>query len=922
MSRSPWILAFALGLSALGCQGGSPTAPIPAGLPDGHAAVGAAVGTGDAQLQALGLYEVTIDPTTLASTVTLLPNRHGAENDDVYLLPIDNFLKPQSFQVLSISKEPVGNTIDLHWRFTHPFRASGTIPRADLGFSGIACFLLDVSSTDSHTFFDDGTPIILNDNLITNADGYYEPKGLIDLTGYTANTFPFQTLVNDAGNGNRIDAATHAAVSNSGFSTGNFGPDSWQTGSSSTWTGYDILHQGQAADRTISIQAGHLALAGPQRFVVAILDKYVDPRSGTPGIFHRLPSSPADVVNGFAYREPHGCWDVSKITFRGDTNGFIQGKLSSSTISFHVRDWDARAIVTEKADLADDPNPVTVLATEVGTPTLDVCIPTVLGDPSTVVTMGNTPIDEDSLYGGDVDVDSGRAGDGLFYSKELTTTGAQLDFRAVRNGLLRVTDVQAANPAYQTPLDANLVPLTANLPENVTYQVFPVLVLQPSTGTGWANPLPGPDSQTGRAVTYDSAGNVIVVGSFDDTINLGGILHTAVGVTDAFAASFDNDGNFNWGRTWGSTLDDLALGVATDDSDNVYIVGDYSGTTIFDPIAPPADCAGGTDIYVLKVDNTGSYVTYSHWGSTGDDVLYDIDINPTGGIRASGAITGTVDFGSELLTATGPYDAVLLALNPLTGVAWGTALTSTAGSAAKSVTTFDNGDAAICGAFNGSIDFGSGPEASIGMSDLFVARYRHTGPTTTVLWHHTAGTAGGDIGIAVASETYRYCAMAAWIRGPVDFGAGPVNAVDGGFSSVLVDFDETGNQRWADLYGGGVVAAMALERNDVFGDMYVALRVLSQVEGPDFFLRREGAASSDIVIAHVPTYGGSYWARIIGGDMDDFPNGLAINGSESVAYTGEYSATTDFAPGPQTTLLTPEDINDGFVSQLPGDGEW
>ncbi|HYE77682.1 MAG TPA: hypothetical protein VEI97_06830, partial [bacterium] len=509
------ILLSALAASLLGltaCGGGStgdPTAPPPADLPQSPAAneplpvpptvsgrpqLGGVAANGDLLASALAVYTIEIDPGTLSATARLKETRQGAANDDLYLLSIGTFLKPDSFTITRVSSD--GTTLDVGYEVKHPFPApsdptgtpNGSTNRADLGIAGMVLFTVDVPGATGNTYFDEGSSqVIANTQLVTNPDAYYRPAGLLT-TGSVANTFPYKLLVDETADP-RTSGASGAPLSNGGDVTGNFGTDGWtraEFGSTNDgWTGYGFLHQGQVAGNTISLDRATLVAAGSMRLDAAIIAKYQDPRGGANGPerkANRLPPATPD-HRLFAYRGNHAALDVERIAFAGESGGFVTNQISASTLRFQVADWDARASETTAADLSEEADATLVAPGESGLPGLAVSIPGVLGDAAAISTWdpATDVADDDSAVGGDAAQDSGRPGDPLFYTRAVTklVTSGQSDGTYV--GMVRATDPEQAAP-LALPLDGTtLTPLTSDLPDAATYQAFTVEQITPNS---------------------------------------------------------------------------------------------------------------------------------------------------------------------------------------------------------------------------------------------------------------------------------------------------------------------------------------------------------------------------------------------------------------------------------------------------------
>src|SRR6185295_3708162 len=80
------------------------------------------------------------------------------------------------------------------------------------------------------------------------------------------------------------------------------------------------------------------------------------------------------------------------------------------------------------------------------------------------------------------------------------------------------------------------------------------------------------------AVASDPAGNLIVVGHFDGTIDLGGGVLTSAGGFDVFVAKLDPAGNHLCSKRWGDGLAQFAGAVAVNASGDVFAGGHFQGT--------------------------------------------------------------------------------------------------------------------------------------------------------------------------------------------------------------------------------------------------------------------------------------------------------------------------------------------------------
>ncbi len=106
-------------------------------------------------------------------------------------------------------------------------------------------------------------------------------------------------------------------------------------------------------------------------------------------------------------------------------------------------------------------------------------------------------------------------------------------------------------------------------------------------------------------------------------------------------------------------------GLAADAAGNIYATGAFYGTVDFDPGAGISSktTAGGSDIFVMKLDVAGNFGWAETFGSTGNDSGSDVAVDPFGTIHLAGSYRGTVNFDPNdvyFLTNPGTYSNMFL----------------------------------------------------------------------------------------------------------------------------------------------------------------------------------------------------------------------------------------------------------------------
>ncbi len=133
----------------------------------------------------------------------------------------------------------------------------------------------------------------------------------------------------------------------------------------------------------------------------------------------------------------------------------------------------------------------------------------------------------------------------------------------------------------------------------------------------------------------------------------GGVLGGAFlgGTFDAYVRKFDNDGNVQWTRQFGSSGSDAVEGVAVDGT-GVYAGGHTDGTLT------GQSSAGGSDLLIQKFDLGGNNVFTRQFGSSAADFTHDVTVDATGAILAGttlgslpGASQGNAGLGDGFVAA-------------------------------------------------------------------------------------------------------------------------------------------------------------------------------------------------------------------------------------------------------------------------------
>jgi len=799
-----------------------------------------------------------------------------------------------------------------------------------------------VPTSAGNTYFSNR---IANTSLIDNADAYWSPEELLTLTT-AANLFPYQTMIDESGPDGSRDVQ-----SNGGNPTGNFGTDGWTRSEfgagNADWTGFGVLHQGQASTRTLQLDRATLEAGNTFTLDVAVVAKYNDPRGGLSGVEkrgNRLPPASPDAQK-FAYRMPHGALDVERLTLQSTDGDFVPNTISSQTLRFQVIDWDARGIETGAAELAEDMDVTTVAVGESGVPSLAVCIPGVLGDATVIDTWdAATLIDDDTAYGGDAGQDAGHPGDALFFEKLITKNAGSGQSDGDYTGMVRATDVETAIAGGLTiALDGDLAPVTGQVPIPETYQPFAVpmfLLNGPPTGTATVTTpqiTPGSGvtiSLTNLADPEDLTVTALIDWDDDGTVDFTSLpipvpdagpininSSTSGGMTFTFtppAPDYRNlqisitDGFYTvditpapglsgqhyevlqiipgWVRTYGSTTGTTRFwDVVVDGAGNAYCAGKYTGGSDFG--TGPVSAVGGDDLIVLKLDQFGTRVWHTVFGSTGTDEIQAIGIDPAGNTYITGSYGGTINFtGTPRSFAGGIVDAFLVKLDPSGTAIWDKTYNSGGDDRGWGVDVNDAGtEVAFTGSLGGAHNFGGGLRQA---QRRFAVKYDSAG---TYLWDPVwTAVPGSNIYGDIEFDSTNAIVVCGNTRASYDFGFGPPPvpnlSVDDAF---VAKWNAAGVVQWANVY----VGTQTMVGPEIAIDSTDSVYFVGKSFGGATYGSTTAASGNQfcVKVNSAGVYQWDWWFLSGGATW-----GVDVDSADNVLIGGGYTGPVNFGGGPRT----------------------
>ncbi|MDN7025300.1 PKD domain-containing protein [Methanoculleus sp. FWC-SCC1] len=367
-------------------------------------------------------------------------------------------------------------------------------------------------------------------------------------------------------------------------------------------------------------------------------------------------------------------------------------------------------------------------------------------------------------------------------------------------------------------------------------------------GSGW-------DAGVDLRSTGD--GGVIAVGSSrsDD-----GEVSGNHGHTDIWVVKIDADGTPLWQRCLGGSGDDYAAGVA-ETVDGGYIA---VGTT-WSCDGDVCGNHGGCDLWVVKLDDSGTLLWQRCLGGTGLDSGSAVRPSADGGYVIVGS---TLSSDGDVCGNHGSSDLWVVKLDGGGSLLWQACLGGSGYDEGWGITETADGGYVVVGSV-------ASPDGDVsgnhGSSDLWVVNLDAAG---NLRWKSALGGSGGDYGYDICRTADGGYAVA----GMTDSCDGDVSGNHGAWDAWVVRLDADGDLLWQRCFGGSDLdAARSIRR--VAGGGYVVVGDTYSIDGD----ADGNHGGCDLWVVGLGDDGTLLWQRCCGGSGDDV--GYAVQPGEGERYT-------------------------------------
>lgn len=244
----------------------------------------------------------------------------------------------------------------------------------------------------------------------------------------------------------------------------------------------------------------------------------------------------------------------------------------------------------------------------------------------------------------------------------------------------------------------------------------------------WSKQFGDSKDQFGWHLVLDSTGNIFITGHFRGTIDFGGgsLENPNELGSKVFMAKFDSAGNHLMSKMFGNAGDMHMQEIALDPAGNIILVGNYSKS--FDLGGGPLLTYGGTDIFLAKLDPLGNHIFSKGFGDAADQYSWGTAVDKQGRIAMTfthriGGNGISLD-GTHTLQELDLQDGFVALFDNSGAYQWTLPISGPQYPWVGPIAFDANGDLIAGGSFQETIGLGNASLTSVDSEDIFLVKLR------------------------------------------------------------------------------------------------------------------------------------------------------------------------------------------------------
>jgi hypothetical protein len=247
-----------------------------------------------------------------------------------------------------------------------------------------------------------------------------------------------------------------------------------------------------------------------------------------------------------------------------------------------------------------------------------------------------------------------------------------------------------------------------------------------ATGTFlWAHNFPSGGDDAGASVAVDGTNNVLVTGYFVATINYGGGTLTSAGQQDIGVVKLSPAGAHLWSARFGGTGSDNGTAIAADSSGDVLVTGTFENTMkVGSTTLTGTDIVGQTSVFLTKLAGSSGSPLWARGstGGQGDNVIArSLDIDNAKNVVVTGDFLQSTNLGGGILTSAGMQDVFVAKYTTSGSPLWSERFGGVEDEYGRGIAVYpSNGNITLIGRFRDSTNILGTPLTGAGSTDTLL----------------------------------------------------------------------------------------------------------------------------------------------------------------------------------------------------------
>ncbi|MBI1836973.1 MAG: gliding motility-associated C-terminal domain-containing protein [Flavobacteriia bacterium] len=459
------------------------------------------------------------------------------------------------------------------------------------------------------------------------------------------------------------------------------------------------------------------------------------------------------------------------------------------------------------------------------------------------------------------------------------------------------------------------------------------LVIDPEPFLHWGVYIGDTLNTTGTGVTTDNNGNIYICGITQSlhSIATQGAYQAQLNdslFTDAYLMKYNEIGTCIWSTYFGGNNIDIAMDVAVDTMNHVYLFGTtFSDSLLAYNAINQQNISGSQDAFLAKFTSNGHFIWSTYYGGLGEETGNKITMDFIGNVFITGTTQNSLNelatSGVHQVSNNGAIDVFVSKIDTSGAIIWGTYFGGTLNDQATGI-SFGDSSLLISG-YTNSIDFistdSTHQDSLKGLVDGYIARFNPTDGQQ--VW----GTYFGGSNDDYVNSIKVYNDVVYFVGTTLSDDFIDIDTVNQTFKNGEEDafigriYNDSGKVLWSS-YIGGAMADYGIELDiEMDNQAFVIGTTLSDTAIATTNVHQDSLGGlQDVFVVKYNSLGDKVWGSYYGGAMNEEANSLDVYGNTSVYFTGSTQSVNgiinpNFMNGQDTLFGT----TDGFLGRFTQD---